>query len=86
MRPNKNKNNSTKKSRKDESERGAYQEGEDVVLSDGTNDIADNAAVGVVQELDTDLGHSTTGSSTGEDLCYSGLFDGCLLGFLQKAH
>ena len=41
---------------------------QDVLLSDRALDVSDDRPGGVVHKLDTDLGYTTTGSSTTEDL------------------
>lgn len=58
-----------------------FQEGKDVILTDGANNVADDAAVGVVQELHTHLGHSSTAASAAEHLEHLSLLDGSLLCF-----
>jgi len=44
------------------------EESEDVVNSDRALDVSDDRSRGVVHELDSDLGDTTTGSSSAEDL------------------
>lgn len=41
---------------------------QDILLSDRAFDVSDDRPGGVVHKLDTDLGHTTTGSSAAEDL------------------
>ena len=44
------------------------EESEDVVDSDRALDVSDDRSRGVVHELDSDLGDTTSGSSSAEDL------------------
>ena len=44
------------------------EEGEDVVLPDGADNVADDGARLVVEELNADLGDGTTGASAAENL------------------
>ena len=56
---------------------------ENVVLTDGTNDVANNAAIGITtltNQLDTDLGDTTTGTGATEALDDASVFNF----FLQK--
>jgi hypothetical protein len=46
----------------------ALEESEDVLLPDGSLDVTNDGAGGVVHELDTDLGDTTTGTSPSENL------------------
>jgi len=41
---------------------------EDVVFPDGANDVADNGAVGLVEELDADLGATTARTGAAQHL------------------
>lgn len=51
-------------------------ETENVVLSDGALDVSDNRSGLVVDELDTDLGDTTSRSGSAEDLDNLGKLDG----------
>eukprot|EP00002_Diphylleia_rotans_P034467 TRINITY_DN7409_c0_g1_i2.p1 TRINITY_DN7409_c0_g1~~TRINITY_DN7409_c0_g1_i2.p1 ORF type:complete len:123 (-),score=18.86 TRINITY_DN7409_c0_g1_i2:55-423(-) len=51
------------------------EEGEDISLADGALDVADDGAVGVVEEVDADLGDATTGAGAAEALCDAGELD-----------
>lgn len=53
-------------------------EAEDVVLTNGALDVADNASAGVVEELNTDLSDTTTRTGTAQNLGDSGELDGSL--------
>jgi hypothetical protein len=44
------------------------QKSEDVVKPDGTLDVSDDGSVGLVHELDSDLGDTSSRSSSAEDL------------------
>jgi len=44
------------------------QKGEDVVEPDGTLDVSDDGSVGLVHELDSDLGDTSSGPGSAEDL------------------
>jgi hypothetical protein len=45
-----------------------FQEGENVVEPDGTLDVSDDRSVGLVHEFNSDLGDTSSGSSSAEDL------------------
>jgi hypothetical protein len=44
------------------------QKGEDVVEPDGTLDVSDDGSVGLVHELDSDLGDTSSGTGSAKDL------------------
>ena len=46
-------------------------QGQDVVLSDWALDVSDNGSGGVIQELNSDLGDTTTGTGSTENLLNS---------------
>jgi hypothetical protein len=51
------------------------QKGEDVVKPDGTLDVSDDRSVGLVHELDSDLGNTSSRSGSAENLyCQYSLF------------
>jgi hypothetical protein len=54
------------------------EESEDVVLSNGTLDVSDDGSRSVVNELDSDLGDSSSGSGSTENLDDTGELDGLL--------
>ncbi len=43
-------------------------EAQDVVLSDWALDVSDNGSGGVLNELDSDLGDTTSGAGSAQDL------------------
>lgn len=45
-----------------------FQQGQDVVDLDGTLDVSDNGSRGVVHEFDSDLGDTTSGTGSAQDL------------------
>jgi len=55
------------------------EQGQDVSLADRALDVADDAAVRVVEELDAHLRDLTTRASAAKDLCDAGLLDGRFL-------
>ena len=52
------------------------EQNEDVILLDGTLDVADNGTAAVIEELNLDLGDTTTRSGDAEDLGTLGELDG----------
>ena len=51
------------------------EEGKNVTFLDGALDVADNRTGVVVEELNTDLGHTTTGASAAKNLGDLGVLD-----------
>lgn len=54
------------------------EESKDVVLSDGSLDVSDDGSRSVVDELDSDLGDSSSGTGSTKDLDDFGELDGLL--------
>lgn len=52
-----------------------FKKSDDVALTDRSLDVADDAAVVVVQKLDTDLCTLTLRASAADDLCHFGVFN-----------
>lgn len=63
-----------------------FHETEDVIFTDGALDVADNGTGLVVNEFDTNLSDTTTGTGTTENLDNLGQFNGSLsiLKLLEK--
>jgi hypothetical protein len=57
----------------------SLEESEHVVDADSTNDVADNGAGHVVNELDADLGDATAGTGAAENLSDTGKLGGSVL-------
>lgn len=52
-----------------------FEKSEDVSLSDGSFDVSDDGSLGVIEELDLDLGTLTLGTSSAENVGDLGKFD-----------